>query len=56
MDMCGLTLNNTMICETEPTEIYFQMTQRLGSDCYLELYEEGEAKHINGPTHPGPLV
>jgi len=20
--------------------------------CYLELYEEGEVKHINGPTHP----
>ena len=19
--------------------------------CYLELYEEGEVKHINGPTH-----
>ena len=22
--------------------------------CYLELYEEGEVKHINGPTHPIP--
>ena len=20
--------------------------------CYLELYEEGEVKHINSPTHP----
>ena len=20
--------------------------------CYLELYEEGEVKHIDGPTHP----
>ena len=20
--------------------------------CYLELYEEGEVEHINGPTHP----
>ena len=24
--------------------------------CYLELYEEGEVKHINGPTHPHPRV
>ena len=23
--------------------------------CYLELYEEGEVEHINGPTHPFPL-
>ena len=22
--------------------------------CYLGLYEEGEVKHINGPTHPCP--
>ena len=22
--------------------------------CYLELYEEGEVEHINGPTHPYP--
>jgi len=22
--------------------------------CYLELYEEGEAKHINRPTHLFP--
>jgi len=22
--------------------------------CYLELYEEYEAEHINGPTHPDP--
>ena len=22
--------------------------------CYLELYEEGEVEHINGPTHPCP--
>ena len=23
--------------------------------CYLELYEEGEVEHINGPTHaPNP--
>ena len=22
--------------------------------CYLELYEEGEVEHINGPTRPCP--
>lgn len=38
--------------ESEPSEIQFKN----GSDyavvaCYLELYEEGEVKHINGPSH-----
>ena len=23
--------------------------------CYLELYQEGEVEHIDGPTHPFPF-
>jgi len=45
-----------LICETEPSKIQFLN----GSDhaviaCYLELYEEGEVKHINGPQSPKSL-
>ena len=53
----SLELQTTpLICETEPSEIYYPN----GSDyamiaCYLELYEEGEVEHINGPTHPIPF-
>ena len=46
-----------LICETEPSEIWFLN----GSDhkviaCYLEVYEEGEVEYIIGPSYPSLYI
>ena len=60
-DMCGSTSRSKVKLQTTPLICETESSFPNGSDheviaCYLELYEEGEVEHINGPTHPCPLV
>ena len=48
-----LATQTPLIRDTEPSNMILEcFIPQSGYQGYLELYDEGQVEHINGPTHP----